>query len=100
MHDFLRVAGHEATHITLKTSGFCASIDCLGRAIAIDAAFRQIDLAEKDLMQMDSAQANAPHTNASTESIKAIHIAKEYLRGYAVAPEQPKPIISTITNTC
>jgi hypothetical protein len=83
----------EVSRMTVKMSGvgLCANIDCLGRALAADAAWRQIDAAQKDLIDSLKLQASIPHTDAAQVAIKSLNLAKDFLRDYSVSPELTKP---------
>lgn len=86
--ELLRVAGWESTR--LLTSGFgefMNSIDCFGRALAVDNAYRHMTSAEQYLLDAQKMQDSAPHTQVADSALRAIDRAKDWLRPYAVSPD-------------
>jgi hypothetical protein len=79
-----------ATSLILKTSGFASCLstfDCLGRALAMDAAYRDLDAAKQLLLSTQRQQLNAPHTDAAERAIKHIDSAEDFLRNFTVSPD-------------
>jgi len=96
--DLLRLAGqasvdvqHSVLFPTLVTqssmSSFITSIDCFGRALAVDNAYRHLTSAEQYLMDAQKMQDSAPHTDVADYALQAIDTAKDFLRPYAVSPD-------------
>lgn len=96
--DFLRVAGKaslELHHslimgdgVRVATSSFdscLSSIDCFGRALAIDTAYRHLVSAEQYLMDAQKMQDSAPHTDIIDKALKYIDRAEDFLENYAVS---------------
>jgi hypothetical protein len=77
-----------ATALIVKTSGFsCAQIDCLGRALAMDSAYQDLDAAKRMLMTTQKQYINAPHTDAADRAIRHIDQAENFLRNFTVSPD-------------
>ena len=77
-----------ATSLLVKTSGFgCADFDCLGRALAMDSAYQDLDAAKKLLMTTQKQHMNAPHTDAADRAIRHIDQAENFLRNFTVSPD-------------
>ena len=82
-----------AAALIVKTSGFsCADIDCLGRALAMDSAYQDLDAAKKMLMatQKQYISSPAPHTDAADRAIRHIDQAENFLRNFTVSPDTVK----------
>jgi hypothetical protein len=78
----------DATTVLVKTSGFgCATFDCLGRALALDSAYRDLDAAKQLLTVTQKQHLNAPHTNAVDKAIVHIDQAGNFLRHFTVSPD-------------
>ena len=78
----------QTTALLVKTSGFgCADCDCLGRALAMDAAYRDLDAAKKLLGATEKQHLNAPHTDATAKAISHINQAENFLRNFTVSPD-------------
>ena len=92
---YMRILTEESQKILLgdmriATSGFgdfMNSIDCFGRALAVDNAYRHMTSAEQYLLDSQKMQDSAPHTDVSDSALEAIERAKEWLRPYAVSPD-------------
>lgn len=81
--EYLAAAG-----LVVKTAGFsCADFDCLGRALAMDSAYRDLDAAKKLLMTTQKQQMHAPHTKAADQAIRQIDQAENFLRNFTVSPD-------------
>jgi hypothetical protein len=77
-----------ATSALVKTAGFsCADFDCLGRSLAMDAAYRDLDAAKKLLITTQSQQMNSPHTDAADRAIRHIDQADNFLLNFTVSPD-------------
>ena len=96
--DFLRLAGKASIdlhsnllsdmRVVNSSMDSCLnSIDCFGRALAIDNAYRHLSSAEQYLMDAQKMQESAPHTDVSDSALKAIEHAKHWIRPYAVSPD-------------
>ena len=97
--DFLRVAGKaslELHHslilgdgVRVATSSFdscLSSIDCFGRALAIDTAYRHLVSAEQYLMDAQKMQDSAPHSvDIIDKALNYIDRAEDFLENYAVS---------------
>ena len=66
---------------------FLTSLDCFGRALALDNAYRHMTSAEQYLLDAQKMQDSAPHTNITDSALRSIDRAKEWLRPYAVSPD-------------
>jgi hypothetical protein len=97
MEDYLRVAGKSSTDLHLSLAGVrvvgssmescLTSIDCFGRALAVDTAYRHLTSAEQYLMDAQKMQDSAPHTDVQEKALNYIDRAKEFLRPYAVSED-------------
>lgn len=88
MPDLLRVAGIESARLLSSSlGGFMNSIDCFGRALAVDNAYRHMTSAEQYLLDAQKMQDSAPHTDVAESALRAIDRAKDWLRPYAVSPD-------------
>ena len=78
-----------AATLLIKTAGFgsCADFDCLGRALAMDSAYRDLDAAKKLLLATQKQQITAPHTDAAERAIRHIDQAENFLRNFTVSPD-------------
>ena len=78
-----------AANLLVKTGGFgsCGDFDCLGRALAMDSAYRDLDAAKKLLMSTQKQQMTAPHTDAADRAIRHIDQAENFLRNFTVSPD-------------
>lgn len=98
--DILRAAGHASTQLQssllypesarLASSSLesCLnSIDCFGRSLAIDDAYRHLNSGEQYLLDAQKMQDTAPHTDVAESALRAIDRAKDWIRPYAVAPD-------------
>jgi hypothetical protein len=86
--DLLRVAGLESTRLLTSSFGeFMNSIDCFGRSLAVDNAYRHMTSAEQYLLDAQKMQDTAPHTDVADSALRAIDRAKEWLRPYSVSPD-------------
>lgn len=79
----------KAATLIVKTSGFfsCAQFDCLGRALAMDSAYQDLDAAKKLLITTQRQYLNAPHTDAADRAIRHIDLAENFLRNFTVSPD-------------
>ena len=86
--EFFKVASIEASSISLKTAGlsFCGNFDCLGRAIATDAAFRSLMKAGKEMDKVADLQKHMAHTDANELALTNIQKAIDFLRPVSVSP--------------
>lgn len=98
--DFLRIAGKSSTELhhtlimgegvrvaTSSLESCMNSIDCFGRALAIDTAYRHLTSAEQYLMDAQKMQDSAPHTDVSDRALHYIDQSKTWLRPYAVSED-------------
>jgi hypothetical protein len=98
--DFLRIAGKTSLDlqrtlimgdgvrvVTSDLNSCMNSIDCFGRALAVDTAYRHLTSAEQYLMDSQKMQDSAPHTNVADKALDYIDRAKEFLRPYAVSED-------------
>ena len=84
LNDFMTVAATQA--LKVQISGCAAGLDCLGSALAADAAFRQLDAAKFELNNLIREQQHAPHTEAADKAIEAVNSAMGWLRDFSVSP--------------
>ena len=97
--EYLRVAGLASTqlqhHILSPNTPVVSSsmesclqtVDCFGRSLALDNAYRHLTSAEQYLMDAQKMQDSAPHTDVAESALRSIDRAKEWLRPYTVAPD-------------
>jgi hypothetical protein len=98
--DFLRIAGQSSADLhrslllgdstrlaTSDLSSCMNSIDCFGRALAVDTAYRHLTSAEQYLLDAQKMQDTAPHTNVTDKALNYIDRAKEFLRPYSVSED-------------
>lgn len=73
--------------VTSSFSSCLGSVDCFGRALALDNAYRHMTSAEQYLLDAQKMQDSAPHTDVADSSLNAIDRAKHWLRPFAVSPD-------------
>ena len=86
LHSF--VLAPESARITTSSAESCLnSVDCFGRSLAIDNAYRHLNSAEQYLLDAQKMQDTAPHTDVAESALRAIDRAKNWIRPFAVAPD-------------
>lgn len=98
--DLLRAAGQasnelhafvlspESVRLASSSMDSCLnSVDCFGRSLAIDNAYRHLNSGEQYLLDAQHMQDTAPHTDVAESALRAIDRAKDWIRPYAVAPD-------------
>ena len=73
--------------VTSSMDSCLQSVDCFGRALALDNAYRHMTSAEQYLMDAQKMQDSAPHTDVAESALRSIDRAKEWLRPYTVSPD-------------
>ena len=98
--DFLRIAGKSSIDLhrtltlgdgvrvaTSSMDSCLSSIDCFGRSLAIDTAYRHMTSAEQYLLDAQKMQDTAPFRPIKEKALDYIDRAKEFLRPYAVSED-------------
>jgi hypothetical protein len=74
--------------VLVKTAGF--NFDCFGKSLAMDHAFRDLEVAKKYLINTEIQELNFPHTAAAGDAINAICKAQKFLSPYTVSTQTIK----------